>query len=49
MTVVSGAVPILSKRLALGADAVLLGRPLLYALACRGQAGVEHLLANFVA
>ena len=30
--------------LALGADAVLLGRPWLYALAARGEAGVLHLL-----
>ncbi|MGI6245638.1 MAG: alpha-hydroxy acid oxidase [Pseudochelatococcus sp.] len=32
------------KALALGADAVLLGRPVLYALAVAGAAGVAHLL-----
>jgi L-lactate dehydrogenase (cytochrome) len=32
------------RMLALGADAVLLGRAFVYALAARGQAGVEHLL-----
>jgi hypothetical protein len=32
------------KALALGADAVLLGRPVLYALALGGQAGVERAL-----
>lgn len=32
------------RMLALGADAVLLGRAWVYALAGRGQAGVEHLL-----
>jgi len=32
------------KALALGADAVLLGRPVLYGLAIGGQAGVEAVL-----
>jgi isopentenyl diphosphate isomerase/L-lactate dehydrogenase-like FMN-dependent dehydrogenase len=32
------------KALALGADAVLLGRPVFWALAARGEAGVAHLL-----
>ncbi|MBP2170504.1 (S)-mandelate dehydrogenase [Erwinia toletana] len=32
------------KALALGADAVLIGRPLLYAVAVQGQAGVEQAL-----
>jgi len=32
------------KAVALGADAVLLGRPVLWALASDGQAGVEHML-----
>jgi isopentenyl diphosphate isomerase/L-lactate dehydrogenase-like FMN-dependent dehydrogenase len=36
------------KALALGADAVLLGRPYVYGLAIAGQAGVEHVLANFI-
>lgn len=35
----------LVKALALGADAVLLGRPVFWALAARGEAGVSHLLA----
>jgi L-lactate dehydrogenase (cytochrome) len=30
--------------LALGADGVLIGRSWVYALAARGQAGVEHVL-----
>jgi 4-hydroxymandelate oxidase len=33
------------KALALGADAVLLGRPVLWGLAVDGQAGVEHVLS----
>lgn len=33
------------KALALGADAVLIGRPNLYGLAVAGQEGVEHVLA----
>ncbi|HET8814606.1 MAG TPA: alpha-hydroxy acid oxidase [Solirubrobacterales bacterium] len=33
------------KALALGADAVLLGRPVFWALAARGEAGVAHLLS----
>lgn len=33
------------KALCLGADAVCVGRPYLYGLACRGQAGVEDVLA----
>ena len=32
------------KALALGADAVLVGRPVLWGLACAGQAGVERVL-----
>ncbi|WP_454782628.1 FMN-dependent L-lactate dehydrogenase LldD [Legionella sp. WA2022007384] len=32
------------RMLALGAQAVLIGRPTVYALAARGQAGVEHML-----
>lgn len=35
--------------LALGADAVLLGRPYMYGLAVAGQRGVEEVLANVVA
>lgn len=35
--------------LALGADAVLLGRPFLYGLALAGQAGVEHVLRCLLA
>ncbi|WP_431783235.1 lactate 2-monooxygenase [Streptomyces chumphonensis] len=37
------------KALALGADAVLLGRPYLYGLALAGQAGVEHVLRCLLA
>ncbi|HET7327130.1 MAG TPA: lactate 2-monooxygenase [Nocardioidaceae bacterium] len=37
------------KALALGADAVLLGRPFLYDLALGGQAGVEHVLRCLLA
>ncbi|TYS50393.1 alpha-hydroxy-acid oxidizing protein [Bacillus infantis] len=36
------------KAMALGADAVLIGRPIVYALAAGGQAGVERTLANFI-
>ncbi|MEJ8766691.1 alpha-hydroxy-acid oxidizing protein [Oceanobacillus sp. HCA-5259] len=36
------------KALALGADAVLLGRPYAYGLALAGQAGVEKVLTNFM-
>lgn len=32
------------KALALGADMVFLGRPILWGLAVNGQAGVEHVL-----
>ena len=32
------------KALAIGADLVLLGRPILYGLACDGQNGVERVL-----
>jgi (S)-mandelate dehydrogenase len=32
------------KALALGADAVLLGRATLYGLAARGEAGISHVL-----
>ncbi|MDN7246334.1 alpha-hydroxy acid oxidase [Planococcus shenhongbingii] len=38
----------LVKALALGADAVLLGRPYIYGLAVAGQAGVEQVLENFI-
>ena len=38
-----------AKALALGADAVLLGRPYVYALALGGSSGVARLLANFIA
>jgi lactate 2-monooxygenase len=37
------------KALALGAQAVLLGRPVLYGLALGGQQGVEHILRCFLA
>jgi isopentenyl diphosphate isomerase/L-lactate dehydrogenase-like FMN-dependent dehydrogenase len=37
------------KALALGADAVLLGRPFLYGLALAGQSGVEHVLRCLLA
>lgn len=37
------------KALALGANAVGIGRPYCYALALNGQAGVEELLANWMA
>ena len=37
------------KALAIGADAVCIGRPFVYALAAGGQEGVEELLSNFKA
>src|SRR5207244_12611403 len=37
------------KALALGANAVLLGRPYVYALAVAGQAGVERVVRNLTA
>jgi lactate 2-monooxygenase len=37
------------KALALGASAVLLGRPYVYGLAIAGQAGVEEVIRNFMA
>ena len=37
------------KALALGADAVLLGRPYAYGLALAGEAGVTEVLENFQA
>jgi len=37
----------IAKAIALGADAVFLGRPLLYGLAAGGQAGVESVLKQF--
>ena len=37
------------KALALGADAILLGRPFLYGLALAGQRGVEHVLRCLLA
>lgn len=36
------------KAIALGADAVLIGRPYVYGLAIDGQAGVEQVLSNFI-
>ena len=35
------------KAIALGAEAVLLGRPWVYGLALAGQAGVESVVKNF--
>lgn len=57
--VVNGQIPVLFdsgvrrgidalKVLALGADAVLIGRPYVYSLAIGGEKGVEQLLANFL-
>ncbi len=37
------------KALALGADAVLLGRPYVWGLGCAGQAGVRDVVLNFLA
>jgi lactate 2-monooxygenase len=37
------------KALALGAQAVLLGRPYVYGLALAGEAGVREVVANFLA
>jgi lactate 2-monooxygenase len=37
------------KAVALGADAVLIGRPYAYALAVGGQRGVEELIQNLMA
>ena len=37
------------KALALGADAILLGRPYFYGLALAGQRGVEEVVRNVVA
>ena len=37
------------KAMALGADAVLLGRPYAYALAVGGRRGVEELIQNLLA
>ena len=37
------------KALALGADAVLVGRPYVYGLALDGQAGVTHVLRTLLA
>jgi lactate 2-monooxygenase len=37
------------KALALGADAVLLGRPYAYGLAVGGQPGVEEVIRNLMA
>ena len=37
------------KALALGAKAVLVGRPYMYGLAIKGQAGVEHVLKSIMA
>lgn len=41
--------PDAAKALALGAKAILLGRPFLYGLALAGQAGVEHVLRCLLA
>ena len=41
--------PDVFKALALGAEAVLLGRPYLYGLALAGQAGVEHVVRCLLA
>ena len=41
--------PDVFKALALGAEAVLLGRPYLYGLALGGQPGVEHVLRCLLA
>lgn len=41
--------PDVFKALALGAEAVLLGRPYLYGLALAGQSGVEHVLRCLLA
>jgi lactate 2-monooxygenase len=38
-----------AKALALGADAVGLGRPYLWGLALAGEAGVTHVLKNLLA
>jgi isopentenyl-diphosphate delta-isomerase len=35
--------------LALGADAVLLGRPYVWGLGCAGEAGVREVILNFLA
>jgi len=35
------------KALALGADLVWIGRPVLWALACEGQTGVENIIRIF--
>jgi isopentenyl diphosphate isomerase/L-lactate dehydrogenase-like FMN-dependent dehydrogenase len=56
---IKGAVPVLFdsgircgtdvvKALALGADAVFIGRPFIYGLAVDGQNGVEKVVANFI-
>lgn len=37
------------KALALGAKAVLVGRPVMYGLGIAGQAGVKHVLASLLA
>jgi isopentenyl diphosphate isomerase/L-lactate dehydrogenase-like FMN-dependent dehydrogenase len=37
------------KALALGANAVLFGRPYVYGLAVAGQAGVERVIRNLIA
>jgi isopentenyl diphosphate isomerase/L-lactate dehydrogenase-like FMN-dependent dehydrogenase len=37
------------KALAIGADAVMLGRPYIYGLALEGQCGVEDVIKNFLA
>lgn len=58
--VVQGEIPVLMdsgirrgsdiiKAMSLGADAVLVGRPLMYALAVGGQKGVEQVLNNLIA
>jgi isopentenyl diphosphate isomerase/L-lactate dehydrogenase-like FMN-dependent dehydrogenase len=37
-----------AKALALGADAVLVGRPVLWGLACEGQAGAQQVLEQLI-
>ena len=48
-TAASGAAPTSLKALALGADAVLLGRPYVYGLAVGGQDGVEEVIRQTMA
>jgi isopentenyl diphosphate isomerase/L-lactate dehydrogenase-like FMN-dependent dehydrogenase len=41
--------PDVLKAIALGASAVLVGRPFAYALASEGEAGVRHLIRTLIA